>query len=189
MDVVNSVLADLKGTLEVESSFGEGTIFRIRLPLTMAIVDALLVSVGNESYAIAVSSVREILEVDESAIHRVGVRECFETGHRVVPLLRLEWSLGEGAAHSQSHSRSGRNGTQITVIVDSGDEEVGLAVDRVIGQQEIVIKALSKRFENVVEISGGSVLGDGSICLILDVPSLISRAKEEFADVLMEVGA
>ena len=62
-------------------------------------------------------------------------------------------------------------------------------MDRVIGQQEIVIKALSRRFEDVVEISGGSVLGDGSVCLILDVPSLISKAKEEFADVLMEVGA
>lgn len=174
MDVVHSVLADLKGTLEIESSFGEGTTFRIRLPLTMAIVDALLVSVGNESYAIAVSSVREILEIDESAIHRVGAGECFDTGRRVVPLLRLTRSLGQGAAPS----RSGRNGTQITVIVDSGDEEVGLAVDHVIGQQEIVIKALSKRFENVVEISGGSVLGDGSICLILDVPSLVAKAKE-----------
>ncbi len=185
MDVVHQVLADLKGTLEVESSFGEGTTFRIRLPLTMAIVDALLVSVGNESYAIAVSSVREILEVESGSIHRVGTRECFDTSGRVVPLLRLTSALGEGA----DHSPSGRNGTQTTVIVDAGEEEVGLAVDRVIGQQEIVIKALSRRFENVVEISGGSVLGDGSVCLILDVPSLVFKAKEEFADVLVEAGA
>jgi two-component system chemotaxis sensor kinase CheA len=185
MDVVRSTLADLKGVLEVDSSLGTGTTFRIRLPLTMAIVDALLVSVGEESYAVAVSSVKEILEVDSESIHRVGTRECFDTDSRVVPLIRLSSALGETNGRLKTESAA----KQTTVIVDVGDEEVGLAVDRVIGQQEIVIKALSRRFENVVEISGGSVLGDGSVCLILDVPSLVSKAKQEFADVLVEAGA
>ncbi|MHC4505014.1 MAG: chemotaxis protein CheA [Planctomycetota bacterium] len=208
MDVVHSALADLKGTLEVESSFGEGTTFRIRLPLTMAIVDALLVAVGNESYAIAVSSVREILDVGRDSIHQVGMRECFDTDSRVVPLVRLVSALDTPTLEDPSQDDDapsapeagsqrevagriaavGRNGTQTTVIVDSGNEEVGLAVDRVIGQQEIVIKALSRRFEGVAEISGGSVLGDGSVCLILDVPSLVSKAKEEFADVVATSG-
>ncbi len=92
----------------------------------------------------------------------------------------LPASKGTGTDSSTARNRS--QSPQTTVVVDSGEGEVGLMVDRVIGQQEIVIKALSRRFENVAEISGGSVLGDGSVCLILDVHSLVAKAKEESAD-------
>jgi two-component system chemotaxis sensor kinase CheA len=171
MDVVREALAGLKGTLELKTSPGEGTTFRIKLPLTMAIVDSLLVAVGGETYAIAVRSVKEILAIDERDVHRVGERECFRANGRVLPVVRLGSALGaQGVAAGKALT---------IVVVDSGEGEVGLVVDRVIAQQEIVIKALSRRFENVEDISGGSVLGDGSVCLIIDVPSLVAKATED----------
>ena len=173
MDVVQETLANLKGTLEIQSRPGEGTTFRIELPLTMAIVDSLLVAVNQERYAIAVSSVKEILEISHDAIHSVGKKECFQSKGRVLPLIRLVAALDTNG----SGEADGGNGRGTTVLVDSDDGDIGLMVDRVIGQQEIVIKALSRRFENVHEISGGSVLGDGSVCLILDVRALVAKAR------------
>lgn len=180
MDAVREVLANLKGTLDHRSSPGGGTTFRIKLPLTMAIVDSLLVAVGEETYAIAVRSVKEILALNEADVHRVGERECFRANGRVLPVVRLGSALG---------ARASVGGAALTmVVVDSGEGEIGLVVDRVISQQEIVIKALSRRFKSVEDISGGSVLGDGSVCLIIDVPSLVARATEDTA-VLTGVGA
>lgn len=177
----------------------------------MAIVDALLVTVGDESYAIAVSSVRQIVEISADSIHRVGAGEFLQTGEQVLPLLRLARALEacspsvpgpppgrapevrkEFAADSPDFpgfvadgrlgaGLSRRNGKQTMVIIDSGQGEVGLVVDRVLGQQEIVVKALSRRFEDIVEVSGGSILGDGSVCLILDAASLLARANKSLA--------
>jgi two-component system chemotaxis sensor kinase CheA len=127
--------------------------------------------VGGETYAIAVRSVKEILAIDECDVHRVGERECFRANGRVLPVVRLGSALGA--------QRVAAGKALTTVVVDSGEGEVGLVVDRVIAQQEIVIKALSRRFENVEDISGGSVLGDGSVCLIIDVPSLVAKATED----------
>jgi two-component system chemotaxis sensor kinase CheA len=175
MDVVREALANLKGTLDHRTTPGGGTTFRIRLPLTMAIVDSLLVGVGGETYAIAVRSVKEILAIDEADVHRIGERECFRANGRVLPVVRLGTALG-------ARMEPGAGSALTAVVVDSGGDEVGLIVGRVIGQQEIVIKALSRRFENVEDISGGSVLGDGSVCLIIDVPSLVAKAAKATGD-------
>jgi two-component system chemotaxis sensor kinase CheA len=171
MDVVNQAVADLKGTLQIESRQGAGSVFRIKLPLTMAIMDALLVAVGGETYAVAVGSVKEIVELTDGAIHSAGGREFFQGSERVVPVVRLGAALGV--------TEFGSRESQTTVVVDSGEGQVGLTVDHVIGQREIVVKSLSRRFEHVAEISGGSVLGDGSVCLILDVPSLVARFAQD----------
>jgi two-component system chemotaxis sensor kinase CheA len=168
MDVVNEAVSRLKGVLQMESLPGTGSTFRIRLPLTMAIVDALLVTIGSETYAIPVGSVREIVELDPRAVHVAAGREFFQSLGGPVPIVRLAEALCLPGPETLPERPP-------TVIVESGDGEVGLVVDEVVGQREIVVKSLSKRFEAVAEISGGSVLGDGSVCLILDVPSLVAR--------------
>ena len=174
MDVVKETVSALKGSFDITSIAGAGSAFRITLPLTMAIMDALLVSVADETYAIAVASVREIQELEGAPVHKAGGREFVQAMGGAIPLVRMTTALevpGTRAARAD----------QNIVIVDSHEGRIGLVVDGVIGQQEIVVKSLSRRFETVKEVSGGSVLGDGSVCLIIDVPSLVAAYGQDAA--------
>jgi two-component system chemotaxis sensor kinase CheA len=174
MDVVKETVSGLKGSFDITSVSGAGSAFRISLPLTMAIMDALLVSVSGETYAIAVSSVREIQEKEGASIHAAGGTEFIQTIEKAIPLVRLTSALN-------APSKNARQSNETIVVVDSHEGQVGLIVDEVLGQQEIVVKSLSRRFESVSVVSGGSVLGDGSVCLILDVPSLVAAYGQNTA--------
>jgi two-component system chemotaxis sensor kinase CheA len=171
MDIVRSKVNELKGRIEIESTPGQGTAFTIRLPLTLAMIDALLVEVGGGRYALPLESVREIVELAPGEIHPVeGKGEAICLRENVIALVDLEHTVGLAPL------RRG-DGCVRAVVTKGGRETMALAVDRVIGDEEIVVKPLSPEFESVQGVSGATVLGDGGIALILDVETIGERAR------------
>ncbi len=166
LDVVKNKIEALGGIVEIKSEKGEGTKFIIRLPLTLAIIQALMVMLGEEKYAIPLSSIKEIINVNSDEIKLVQKREVILLRDTVIPLIRLEDVLDVPESENQENK-------QITiVIVKKGDKLSGFIVDRLIGQQEIVIKSLGKYLSGTKHIAGATILGDGQVALILDVNSL-----------------
>jgi two-component system chemotaxis sensor kinase CheA len=163
MAVVRGVVQELGGTLSLESWPGQGTRFLIHLPLTLAIVDALLVRVGDQTYAVPQPSVREIIEVRPEEIQRVGSDEITSYRGRALPLVRLSgiFRRNESSDHAP-----------YALVVGSGLDTVGLLVDRVVSKREIVVRALSDPLVRVPGIAGATDLGDGRAVLILDVAAL-----------------
>ena len=167
MDVVQGNIESLRGKVEIESVLGEGTTFTIVLPLTLAIIDGLLVGVGEDRYIIPTLSVRESLRARPGMVSTVHERgEMVTVRGKQMPLLRLGRFLG-------SPSKAIRPEDGIIVVVESGDMARGLLVDELIGKQEVVIKSLGPAFENQNLAAGGAVLGDGWVALILDVDTLV----------------
>jgi two-component system chemotaxis sensor kinase CheA len=166
LDVVKKSITSLNGMMEIHSKPGAGTRFTIKLPLTLAIISALMVESAGSVFAIPLANVHENLLVDETAIHPVAAGEIFQLRNRLVPVFRLDrfFRLRDSALVPEQHM----------VIVGFGEKRGGLVVDRLVGQQEIVIKALDDYLGNPVGISGGTILGDGSISLILDVSAFLS---------------
>jgi two-component system, chemotaxis family, sensor kinase CheA len=166
LDVVKKIVASLNGVLEIDSSLGVGTTFTIKLPLTLAILTALMVEVAGETYAIPLSAVEESIQVAEADFHRVGPREMIRLRDRILPLHRLDRFFGHEAAAREQH---------YVVVVANGEKRAGLVVDRLVGQQEIVIKGLDDYLGELPGISGGTVLGDGRVSLIIDAGSILGR--------------
>ncbi len=164
MDVVRNVVEALNGSVSVESVKGKGTTVTMRLPLTLAIIQALLVKVGSYVYAIPIANIDSTLSIDRSQIKKIQDREVTVIRGEIVPILKL-WDI-LNLPHQQI------DGTYNTVIVRSGTKKIGVAVDMLIGQEDIVIKSLGKIFSDVKVFSGGAILGDGSIALILDVTNI-----------------
>lgn len=169
MDVVRTNIEKINGTIEINTVPGQGTEFRLKLPLTLAIIRALLVSLGNNVYAIPLSSVDETLRLNWDAVEKVSNKEVIVVRGRVLPLLKLDevFSLKIGAQKREKI---------FVVVVSVGGEQMGIVVDRLVGEQEIVIKSLGNYIGDVPGISGATILGDGSVALILDVPSLLKKA-------------
>jgi two-component system, chemotaxis family, sensor kinase CheA len=166
LDVVKKIVDSLNGVLEIQSTPGAGTTFTIKLPLTLAILTALMVEVAGETYAIPLSAVEESIQVAEADFHRVGPREMVRLRDRILTLHRLDRFFGhEGASREQHY----------VVVVASGEKRAGLVVDRLVGQQEIVIKGLDDYLGELPGISGGTVLGDGRVSLIIDTGSILGR--------------
>lgn len=170
MDIVRTRLASLGGSIDVESETGVGTRFVIRLPLTLAIISALMVEVQTEQYAVPLSGVIESLRVPVDSIHEVNLREVINVRGRILPLARLSRLFGMPAAESPD--------SLYVVIVANGNERLGLVVDTLLGQQEIVIKALDDYVGNTAGVSGATILGDGRVVLIVDVPALLEERGE-----------
>jgi two-component system chemotaxis sensor kinase CheA len=165
LDVVKTKIETLGGMVEVETETGKGSRFIIRLPLTLAIIQALLVLVGDEKYAIPLGSIREIVKVPPSEIRTVQKQEVILLRNTVVPIVRVGEIL--------SVPNIGSNHKLLTVvIVRKGERFSGFLVDNLIGQQEIVIKSLGKLLSGIKTIAGATILGDGNVALILDVNSL-----------------
>ena len=170
MDVVKRSIDALRGTIEIESRRGVGTTIRIILPLTLAIIEGLLVAVGEGSYVLPMSLVEECVELTRQDIERAHGNHVTPVRGELVPYLRLrDWFRIEGQAPPIQ---------QIT-IVSAGGLRVGLVVDHVIGQHQTVIKALGAMHAGVEGISGATILGDGSVALIVDVPALLRTATKE----------
>jgi len=166
LDVVKSMIESLSGEVEVKSKLGEGSTWTIRLPLTLAIIQALMVEIGDEKYAIALGSIQTIEDIPPSDVNLVQAKEVIQLRDLVIPLIRLNEIL-------DIPSKKNPEENLVVVVVKKGDKLAGLVVDELIGQQEIVIKSLGKYISKCKIISGATVLGDGEVALILDANSLI----------------
>lgn len=166
LDVVKSKIESLSGEVEVKTKLGEGSTFIIRLPLTLAIIQALMVVVGGEKYAISLGGIQTIEDVDPKEIKTVQSKEVIHLRGSVIPLIRLEEVL-------DIESKREPDENMVVVIVKKGDKLAGLVIDELIGQQEIVIKSMGKYINKCKFISGATILGDGEIALILDANALI----------------
>ncbi|MCM1193458.1 MAG: chemotaxis protein CheA [Butyrivibrio sp.] len=166
LDVVRSKIESLSGEVEVKTKLGEGSTWTIRLPLTLAIIQALMVVVGDEKYAISLGSIQTLEDIAPSDVKLVQNKEVIHLRGQVIPLIRLNEVL-------DIESRKAADENLIVVIVKKGDNMAGLVIDELIGQQEIVIKSLGKYIKQCKFISGATILGDGEIALILDANALI----------------
>ncbi len=166
LDVVKSKIEGLGGAVEAKSVWGEGTTFSIRLPLTLAIIQALMVELGNETYAIPLESVQTIEDVPCADVKYVQSSEVINLRGAVIPLVRLDEILDVAPRGEQPESLT-------VVIVSKGEKQAGLVVDNLIGQNEIVIKSIGKYINNNKMISGAAILGDGEIALIIDANTLV----------------
>lgn len=166
LDVVKSNIEALGGDVEVKSVMGEGSKFIVRLPLTLAIIQALMVEVHDEKYAIALGSIQTIEDILVSEIKYVQAKEVIHIRGSVIPLIRLEQILDMEPSQEEKESLT-------VVIVKKGEKFAGLVVDNLMGQQEIVIKAIGKYINNNKIISGATILGDGEVALILDANALL----------------
>ena len=165
LDVVKSKITSLGGHVEVQTEFGKGSKFIVRLPLTLAIIQALMISIGNEKYAIPLSNIQNIEDVRREDIKLVQKQEVIVVRDEIIPIIRLRNVLGLPEEKDKD--------LMMGVIVKKGDKQVGFIIDSLIGQQEIVIKSLGKYLSGIDVIAGATILGNGEVALILDVNSLI----------------
>ncbi|MBQ7775000.1 MAG: chemotaxis protein CheA [Lachnospiraceae bacterium] len=166
LDVVKSKIESLSGEVEVKSKLGEGSTWIIRLPLTLAIIQALMVVVGGEKYAISLGSIQTIEDIAPNEIKLVQNKEVIHLRGTVIPLVRLSNVL-------DIESKKSSDENMVVVIVKKGDKQAGLVIDELLGQQEIVIKSLGKYIKQCKFISGATILGDGEVALILDANALL----------------
>jgi two-component system chemotaxis sensor kinase CheA len=166
LDVVKTKIEALGGDIEARSKFGEGSTFIIRLPLTLAIIQALMVELGPEKYAIPLGCIQTIEDVMQSEIKHVHSKEVINLRGSVIPLIRLDKVLDVPESENRPENLT-------VVIVAKGDRLAGIVVDNLIGQQEIVIKSIGKYINNNKIIGGATILGDGEVALILDVNTLV----------------
>lgn len=165
LDVVKSNIEALGGDVTVKSVQGSGTTFIVRLPLTLAIIQALMVEIRDEKYAIALGSIQNIENIPVSDIKYVQAEEVIHLRGMVIPLIRLDKMLDSVPSEEEPENLT-------VVIVKKGDNYAGLVVDDLIGQQEIVIKSLGKCIDNNKIINGATILGDGEVALIIDVNAI-----------------
>ncbi len=166
LDVVRSKIESLSGEVEVKSQLGEGSTWTIRLPLTLAIIQALMVVVGGEKYAISLGCIQIIETITPDQVKLVQNEEVINLRGTVVPLIRLSSVLDVASSRVPGED-------MIVVIVKKGDRTAGLVIDELLGQQEIVIKSLGKYIKQCKFISGATILGDGEVALILDANALL----------------
>lgn len=175
MDVVRRNVKELGGSIEVRSEHGKGARFIITLPLTLAIVDGQQVAVGNETYIVPLTAIVESLQLKPSMVNNVvGHGEVFSFRDGYVPIVRLHDLFGVEPRTRKLHEG-------LLMIVEGDGRRVGLFVDDLLGQQQVVIKSLETNYRRVDGVSGATILGDGSVALILDVPGLIRVAAERIA--------
>jgi two-component system, chemotaxis family, sensor kinase CheA len=167
LDVVKAALDNLKGSIEVESEHGKGTTFRLIVPLTLASIQALLFHVSGRLYAVPIASVVEITRISEDEVHRVDDHEVFQLRQQVLTLVRLD--------RLESSEVTGRSKRVFVVVIGAGSRRFGLAVDSLMGEEELVIKALEDQLVTSPLVSGASILGDGTIVLILNIPAVVSH--------------
>ncbi len=192
MDIVRTNVERLNGSITLETEEGQGTRFTVRLPLTLAIIRALLVNVAGQTYAIPLSSVVEALRIEQSELRAVNGCEAMELRGQVLPLLRLSQIFRSLSPDQQEHFAAPTGEADATissrhfvVAVRWGDRRGGLIVDSLIGEQEIVIKSLGQLFRSAHGISGGAVLGDGQVAPILDIAALIKHIIAEERNVAL----
>ena len=172
MDVVRRNISDLGGTVDVWSEQGIGSTFTIRLPLTLAILDGQVVRVGNQIFIMPLHSIKETVIFDDSEANTVtGKVELYKYRDEYIPLIRLTELFN-------IEPETNADQPELLVVFDIGDKHIGILVDDVVGQQQVVIKSLENNYKSVSGLAGATVLGDGSVALILDVLGLATQHKE-----------
>ncbi|MFO7955092.1 MAG: chemotaxis protein CheA [Thioalkalivibrio sp.] len=167
MDVVKTKISQLNGTIEIDSEIGVGTTLRVKLPLTLAILPALMVILDGRRFAIPLASVSEILDLDLTKTHYVDDQEVIIVRKQALPIHYLKRWLKPG------HEPEPRKDAHV-VVVHTADRKVGLVVDDLVGQEEVVIKPLGQNLQGVKGLAGATITGDGGIALILDVSDLVT---------------
>jgi two-component system chemotaxis sensor kinase CheA len=172
MDVVRTNVRKLNGIIEVKSEIGKGSEFILKLPLTLAIIQSLMVEIEDETYSIPLSAVIETLRVKEADFSSVGGREVLRLRKSALPLMRLQQRFG---ISQQENARD----YLYVVVVGIAEKRLGLVVTRLLGQQEVAIKSLGNYLADVPGIAGSTILGDGKVALIVDPAKLIHGGDEE----------
>ena len=172
MDVVRTVLNNLKGTVHVSSVTGRGTTMQLRVPLTLASIQTLLFRVAGRLFAVPLSSVVEITRITDAEIHRIDQREVLRLREQILTLVRLNRLSQIHAVAAQDGQKKKRN---FVIVIGAAEKRFGLVVDSLVGEEELVIKALPSEIISSDLVSGASILGDGTVVLILNVPAVLSR--------------
>jgi two-component system chemotaxis sensor kinase CheA len=165
MDVVKTVLEKLKGTVTIRTTAGKGTTFFLKVPLTLAIIKALLFRAGNRLYAVPLASVVEITRTTQSALHRVDQHQVMQLRNEVLMLLHLH----------RLEKDQPETGKMFVVVISTGERKFGLVVDHLVGEEELVIKAMDDHLVATDLVSGASILGDGTVVLILNLSSVVAK--------------
>jgi two-component system chemotaxis sensor kinase CheA len=169
MDVVKTKINQLNGSVEIQSTLGKGTRFIIKVPLTLAIMPTLMIMIGKQTFALPLVSVNEIFHMDLSKSHVVDGQDCIAIRDQAIPLFYLkDWLIKNSYGGERQQFAH-------VVIVTVGTRRVGFVVDQLIGQEEVVIKPLGKMLQGTPGMAGATITGDGTIALILDIPSLLRR--------------
>lgn len=175
MDVVKSMITRLNGSIEIDSVPGQGTQIKIRVPLTLAILPTLMVAFGEDSYSIPLTSVQEIFDYNPDETNRIDGQMMVQLRERSIPLYFLqEWLAPDIEPHTEGNEAE----RDKVVIVNVGGQRVGLVVQQVKGQEEVVIKPLGVMLQKVAGYAGATITGNGSIALILDLPGVLQRYKQ-----------
>ncbi|MBI3399711.1 MAG: chemotaxis protein CheA [Deltaproteobacteria bacterium] len=170
MDVVKAVVEGLRGSVNIKTEAGRGTTFVLRFPLTLAIIKAILFNAGERLLAIPLGSVKEITRVFTKDVELVAGREVLRMRESVIPLVRLDEAMNLGSA--------GRKRSKLfVIIVSNGDRDIGIAVNKLLGEEELFIKAINDRWVSTNIVGGASILGDGKVVLILNVDAIIKKAS------------
>jgi two-component system chemotaxis sensor kinase CheA len=165
MDVVKTVLEKLKGSISIKSTPGKGTTFYLKVPLTLAIIKALLFRVGDRLYAVPLASVVEITRTTQGALHRIDNHDVMQLRNEVLTLLHLS-DLAEPRGETQK---------MFVVVISANERKFGLVVDQLVGEEELVIKAMDDHLVATDLVSGASILGDGTVVLILNLSSVVAK--------------
>ena len=174
MDVVRRNINELGGAIEIESTPGEGSAIIVRLPLTLAILDGQTIRIGSETYIVPLVSIIESIQIEESMLNKVAGRgETFRLRDEYLPIVRMH-EVFRIAEYDADELTDG-----ILVVVEAEGRKCGLFVDDLLGQQQVVIKSLEANYRRVEGISGATILGDGSVALIIDIPGLMRLAKQQ----------
>jgi two-component system, chemotaxis family, sensor kinase CheA len=176
MDVVRTNIAKLKGIVEIDSNLGTGTIITLKVPLTLAIIQGLLLKVDNEVFAVPLSAVLEIVRITPAEIYSIQGREVIRVRDSVLPLVRMADIIGKNKTAQKS-------AVSYVVIVGWAEKRIGLLVDSLQGQKEVVIKTLGEYLGDVPGIAGSTILGDGSVILVIDVGRFIELIARHFGKV------
>ncbi len=174
MDVVQSVLHRLKATIHIETRPGQGTTFRLKLPLTLAIIKALMFWVEQRLYAIPLNAVNQIARTTEADVHQVDNYEVLQLRNQVLPLLRL------GRRTSEGDDR--KSNKLFVLVITVGEKKYGLIVDALEGEEELVIKALDDQTFATDLVNGASILGDGKVVLILNLAAVVEHVSRSRPD-------
>jgi two-component system chemotaxis sensor kinase CheA len=176
MDVVRRNIAELNGSIEVTSKSGEGSVFSIRLPLTLAILDGQLVKVGEEVYIFPLVSIVESIQLQKNMLNNIGGNQfVMKLRDDYVPIVCLQ------DIFNIDTEKKDLEGAML-VVVEGDNEKIGIVVDELLGQQQVVIKSLEQNYEKVDSISGATILGDGTVALIVDISGLNNKSSDKKSD-------
>jgi two-component system chemotaxis sensor kinase CheA len=176
MDIVKTNIAKLKGIVEIASNVGRGTVITLKVPLTLAIIQGLLMRVVDETFAVPLSAVLEIIRLSPSEIYTIQGREVVRLRDTVLPLARMSDIIGNSRSIKQSS-------IAYVVVVGWAEKRIGLLVDSLLGQKEVVIKTLGRYLGDIPGIAGSTILGDGSVILVIDVGQFIELFARHFGKV------